>query len=250
MMKSVAFLSLSLAALVGCGGDDPKKPVIVVDAPNNNTVDAPDQQGACTGPSVIPGGMGALPFTYTKDALADMGDPAGDQESWDTFLGANEDPKPDAFYIGFYEGPPPAYTTMDFPMNVSAQNPFTVTFDGPEGDATKCSVCIGMLTDIDQAAMDYADDYVAGSGMVTLTALSATKITGSITGVTLRHVDLDFMAGTQTDNASGCTTTLGDIMFDSVPEPAMAKNGQRGWRIKVQGIELPRIRAARLAAQQ
>lgn len=247
MNKSVAFVSLSLAALVGCGGDDPKKPVIVVDAPDNNTVDAPDQQGGCTAPATIPGGMGAIPFTYTKDDLAMV---QGDQESWLSFTGANQDPMPDALFIGFFEGGgDPSYTFDNFPMNVSAQQPLVVQLDGPESDATKCSVCIGLFTDVNTANMmelEYADDYMANAGTVTLTALSETKITGTIENVTMRHVDIVYpdpaqnIPGSTTNNPSGCTSTLGNISFDSVPTAAMARTADG--RL-MRGVRLPIKRA-------
>jgi hypothetical protein len=234
MLKPVAFCFL-LATHVGCGGEKPNN-VVLLDAPQEQ-IDA--AESGCTAPAAVPGGMGAIPFTYTPDSLAAMGDPAGNQESWDTFIAANQDQLPDVVLIGFYEGGgDPAYTFADFPV-VNAQNPLTIQLNGPESDQTKCSVCIAMFTNVNTANMmelEYADDYQANAGTVTLTELSATKITGTLSGVVMRHVDVDFMAmpPTQVDNASGCTASVGDISFDSVPEMAMMKNG----KVAV-GLKLP-----------
>lgn len=236
MMKSATLLSLSLAALVGCGGDDPKKPPIMVmpDAPMNDpTPDAPEQ-AACTAPSAIPGGdAGAmLPIEYTADG--DMMT-AGNQEYWISGIALNEDMRPDALFIVLAEGPPPSYTHANFP-SPTPQNPFVTDLSGADGDATKCSVCLNLVTDVNTANMmelEYVHDYMPRQGTVTLTALSPQKVTGSITGVTYEHVNIDYMAGTQTVDPSGCTATMGDLTFDTVPTMGKTADGRRTYGVKI-----------------
>jgi hypothetical protein len=80
----------------------------------------------------------------------------------------------------------------------------------------------------------YVDDYMAGAGSMNITALSSTQITGTLTNVTFVHVDWDFDAGTQADNASGCRSTAASIPFTATM--AQAFDGNK----RVYAAELPR----------
>lgn len=208
MMKSVAFLSLSIAALVGCGGDDPKKPIVTVDAPgsNNPTPDAPPT-ATCTAPASL-GTIQQTAAGYGADTQTMV---EGNQEGWQVVGALEATQTSDLVWIELFEGPPPNYTTANYPAT-----PFTVQLTGGELDYGTCSTCITLTTDADLMTLGtemfmYADDYMATGGSVTITTLTATEVTGTLNNVNFAHVD--FGDAGQTPNASGCTTTVANLPF-------------------------------------
>ena len=210
MMKSVALLSLSLAALVGCGGDDPKKPpVVTVDAPPvTPTPDAPPS-ATCTMAATVP----APTFADFEHAPNDPMTPEADG-AWQAISPLNADAMPDGLLIQLYEG----YGT-DFAA-ATPGTPVVVQLTGVQASYDTCAACIRGLTELTMDA--YADDYFAKSGTLTLTAASATKLTGTISNLVLTHVTIDEMT-LATTAVGDCDSSVGDITFDLAP--AMAKNG-------------------------
>ena len=208
-MKSLCLAAapaLFLAACGGCGDDKNGMVDASVDTPTVPTCTAPASFSTVTNL--------ALTYTADRDAIT-----TGNQESWKTIGDMDAEAKRDWLWIELFEGVPPEYTTLDFPAT-----PFTIQLTGPETDYLKCSTCISLTTNVDVATampndIDYADDYQASAGSVTITTLTATQVTGTLDAITLRHVD-NLTTGS-VPNASGCTTTLASLAFTATVTSAV-----------------------------
>lgn len=243
MIKSVAFLSLSLAALVGCGGDS--KPKISVDAPEP---DAPDQ-AACTAipmwGSAMPDTAIDLGFSYTVDAMngANMTENVpGEQNEWST-ASLLEDPDmvpmPDAFTFTLAEGPAPDYSVQDYPTP-TAQAPLVINLSGPDGSQNTCSTCIQMLTDLTFNAQGQAtafkDLYHGKGGTITFTALSNVRVAG-----VLENIDFEHIMQNGTPTGDGCASKLTKITFDGPTTMAKLPDGRVGRRINFGALNMKRV---------
>lgn len=194
--------ALLLCFFAGCGGcgDDKNGNV-------DGAVDTMTDAKACTAPASFSTATNiALTYTADRDAVT-----AGNQEVWKAIGDMDAQPKRDWLWIELFEGAAPEYTTLDFPPT-----PFTINLTGGETDYLKCSTCISITTNVDVATampndIDYVDDYQASAGMVTITALTPTQITGTLTNITFRHVDN--LAAGSVPNPSGCTSTLASLAF-------------------------------------
>jgi hypothetical protein len=225
-MKTSSCVVASLALVAACGGGDGKKKPIV-DAPPP-MVDGPPP---CSAPASFTQAL-ELELFYNADSQNMV---TGNQELWRT-IGTLESgvPTQDWIWIELFEGPPPDYTTENFPAT-----PFTINLTGAETDYLKCSTCVTLTTDVNTtntAELEYLDDYMATAGSVEITMLSPTMIAGTLTGINFAHVDIS-MAGTM-PNASGCTSTLATLPFTAMVTP-MA-NGSLGAK-----VGLPALNARR-----
>ena len=225
-MKTSSMLFASLAVVAACGGGKKDPPINLIDAPMN-TIDAAPP---CTGPAAFAAPTAYLDNTYGADTDPDT---TGSQEGWRVIAPINADALPDLIWIELYEGPPPAYTTANFPAT-----PFTIQLTGAELNYFTCSTCISLTTDQDDANMAYADHFMATGGSVTITTLSPTMITGTVDNLTFKQVDFDFDTDMQTDAPTACTVTQsGSIPFttpvaEPPPDPPFAPNGRRGIAIR------------------
>lgn len=245
-MKALSIVAPFLL-VTACSDGGGKKPMIIPDAPMQQ-IDAP--QASCTAPAALGSMATNLSFAYAADTDPDAGPDGmpgnaddgtpGNQEAWRSIGDLDAEAKRDLLWIEFFEGPSPAYTTLDFPAA-----PFTVTLTGGEADYFKCSACISLTTDFEDNLPDmngdgmpdtaYVDDYMAAAGSVQVTAMSSTQITGTLSNVTFVHVDMDFDQGVQTDNASGCRSTAASIPFTAMMMAFDSTTGKRSY-----AVEMPR----------
>jgi len=230
-----SYLVASLAFAAACSDGGGKKMI-------TPPVDAPvsvDAAPLCTAPAMLTTATDlGLSYTADRDMMT-----AGNQEKWTVIGDLNADTAPDWLWIELFEGPPPDFTTLNFPAT-----PFTVQLTGAETDYLKCSTCISLTTDVDLAQLQagmlvYADDFMATAGSVTITSLTPTivntpptpdtpaMITGTLDNLSFAHVDIS-EAGT-IPNVSGCTSTLASLPFTAMVMPAMAANGQTGYRFAI-----------------
>jgi hypothetical protein len=216
MKTSMLSASLVLVA-AACGGGKKDPPLMVIDGPPQQ-MDAPAV--TCTAPASVAALMNPF-YDYTADNDTMT---TGNQETYFWGGDLNTDTLVDWLNIGLYEGPPPGFTTANFPAT-----PFTIQLTGAELSYSTCSACITLQTDVDLPAsteeLIYADDYMATGGSITITTLTATNIAGSLSNVTFVHTDFA-QDGTQTPNASGCTATV-SASFDGMVMPEARANGAR-----------------------
>lgn len=225
MKTSYLVASLILATTACSDGGGKKNVNPPVDAPMQNNVDAAPPP--CSAPATFTTVMNYV-ASYAEDTQDQV---TGNQEAWRAIGEMDAEVARDLLWIELFEGPAPEYTTANFPAT-----PFTIQLTGAELSYFTCSTCISMTTDVDTMAQEftYLDDYMATAGSVTITALTPTEITGTLDNVSFKHVQFDFDNGTQTDAASGCTSTIASLAFTAAPEPPMAATG--GTKI---GIRLP-----------
>ena len=227
-MKTSSLFVASFALITAaCGGGKKDPPVMVIDAPKQ--VDA---GVTCTGPSAFTAPTNYLAKAYSPDTQ-DM--VTGSQEGWRVIAPVNGDALPDLVWIELFEGPPPGYTTANFPAT-----PFTIQLTGAETNYFTCSACISLTTDQDDANMAYADDYMATGGSITITTLSSTMIAGTLDNVQFKQVDFDFDMDTQVDAEGGCTAAqTGSLAFTTPvmqPPPPFnptTSNGRRRFGIRL-----------------
>jgi hypothetical protein len=101
----------------------------------------------------------------------------------------------------------------------------TYQFTGDNADGNKCAACVFLFGDANLMQQTAAQEYVAGGGSLTISAVNATPTTGTFNGtlsnVTLRQVTVN--NGVQADVPSGCTSTIPTLQFSSTPTaPAAA----------------------------
>ena len=207
-------LSLSLLALGACGSDDDKQPVVEDSGVRIDTATGdPDATStACTlAPSLS--ALTMIQAFHTADDPATTDEPEG----YYRLEGAlNADPAPDRLILELTQGAPLFDPSFPSP---TPQNPTVIQLM----DEEECSACLRAETDVPTSGEDEGlpvDEYVPTAGTLTLTALSARKVTGTLTGVMLVQIDFD----TGEPHASGCRATLADVPFDVVPmdEPGLA----------------------------
>jgi hypothetical protein len=115
----------------------------------------------------------------------------------------NSDPKPDGLFLRLYDG-------MGQHGVVNAPGTYQLTL----GDAKQesCGVCAELAANIDLSAGTFEQTYYAkATGNLTLTTASATRLTGSLHNLELRHVETT--SGT-VDVPDGCTTKIDLVQFD------------------------------------
>jgi hypothetical protein len=233
-MKALSIVAPFLL-VTACSDGGGKKPMIIPDAPNQQ-IDAP-QQAACSAASTFTMATNfSFDYTADRDTMT-----TGNQEVWTAIGDLNADTLVDWLWIELYEGAPPNFTTLDFPAP-----PFTIQLAGNELDYNLCSMCITLTTDVDldmsmqQNSLVYADDYMAVSGAVKITALTSTTITGELQNVKMNHVDIT-MDGTMS-NASGCKTD-GPATLPFTAQMMAFENGHAKYGVKLpNGVKVQNLR--------
>ena len=91
----------------------------------------------------------------------------------------------------------------------------TFQLTGDELDYATCGVCVLMATDVTEAG--YADDYMAISGTVEITAVGTAvgqTVSGRLTNVQFRHVDIG-EGGATTPAGDSCASSLMNATFSA-----------------------------------
>jgi hypothetical protein len=100
--------------------------------------------------------------------------------------------------------------------------------DGAETDLATCGVCARFFGGLDFVALTAQEEYLASAGVVSLQAISATpdigRVTGSMTDMVFRQVQIDPQTGATIDVPGGCTSKVGQMTFD-VPVVALPPAG-------------------------
>lgn len=218
-MKTSQLMLASLTVVAAaCGGGGKKDNPPLVDAPPV-MIDAPPP---CTVESTLTAITNPF-FDYTADTDTMT---AGNQESWYVGYDLNTETITDWLNIELFEGPPPSYTTPNFPAT-----PFTIELTGAELQYATCSTCITLQSNVDLAntpeggPLTYADDYMVTAGSITFSTLTATQATGTLNNVTFTQ--MDFSDAGQMASPSGCTATAATLSFDAMMAASARKNGKR-----------------------
>jgi hypothetical protein len=212
-MKQLSSVMLLVVA-VGCGGGNSRPPV-VDDDDGGDDIDAPPSANC-----LVSDDLGTVtPTQQVAEFSNDMATPPAPATFF--WIGdINADAAQDLIALELYAGF--GIFASGFPAGAT-----TVQITGAETNYETCGACIRVLADVSEEGVQSAD-YVATSGSIAFTEISSTRIAGTITGVTLTHVDiLPEAPFTSTPNPDGCESQLGTLAFDAVPTLAMAKKGGR-----------------------
>lgn len=217
-MKKLALVALVLAA---CGGGEKKNDVVLPDAPNNPTPDAPSQ--ACLVASSL--GTVTPANAFAQHSMGMNGMPPGEYV-FGTLI--NADATPDALQIELYAG------FGAFPGALPAAGA-TVQITGAEANYATCGACVRIFTDLDTSTGNSAEEnsYFATSGTIQLTSITETSVAGTLTNLQFDHVAIDPNTFNSTSLNDGCSASLASLSFTADPEPPMAKpNGRTVLRLK------------------
>jgi hypothetical protein len=199
-------------SLLACGGNSNNKTVNVVDAKGSGS-------GSGSGSDVCQAKATYAPtFGSNDDQQAQLGT---SPEAVAYLANISEANPVDLLDIELWTG------SMDFAGSAAATGTFTLSAKGDDNYAS-CGACAlvwpqvavgsdGSLTGLDGAAGSAffaTHQYMASGGTMTLTSVTGT-LTGSLSNVTMRNVDIvdgsDSL--TQTDDPSGCKTTVTSVSF-------------------------------------
>jgi hypothetical protein len=209
--------------VTACSDGGGKKPTIIPDAPMMQMIDAPEMPANCTLSQM------ATVTPTMPDAIWDVDpDDTAVTNYYDLFADLNQDAKPDYIDLELYKGF--GVFTNGYPTTAT-----TIPLTGDEVNYRTCGACIRVYSDIDTDNMTIAGTYFATAGTLELTQVSETRLAGTLTNLTLTHVDIDDTTFETTAHADGCSTTLASLAFDIVPmqaTPAFANNNV-GMRIKI-----------------
>lgn len=209
--SSLAVASLSLSALVACGGDGKSK----VDG-SIHTIDTPGGTN-CVGATAQASYGSATPATADQSASRDADTNPG-QIIYSAK--ANQDPMFDIFDIELFKGSG-TFTTGELTaktVNLS---------DAAEAQYRTCGACFLIRTDIHSdgsGGSTSTDDYMAKSGTLTITTLS--PFAGTITNAVLTHVTIaaDFTSTPVGD----CEVTVDSLTFNTPVTTATQFTGGGG----------------------
>lgn len=91
--------------------------------------------------------------------------------------------------------------------------PGTYPITGADKNYMTCGICVRMLTN---AQTDYADDYLASAGTVTLTSVSGTTFSGTFANLTMDHVTIGSAADQYLSTVVGdCSSTITSGTFST-----------------------------------
>jgi hypothetical protein len=112
----------------------------------------------------------------------------------------------DSLYIELYSG------TGLFEEGI-VEGTFQLT--GDELSYETCSLCVGINVDYDTDNDDFAADYLATGGSVTLTSVEG-NLTGTLNNVTFQHVEIDYGNDyVTTPVGDGCEASITSLSFDA-----------------------------------
>jgi hypothetical protein len=120
----------------------------------------------------------------------------------------NDDQAPDVLLIEIWDG----YGAFTDGLRTGT---FPIT--GDETNILECGVCVSIGADVVEGAGP-GKIYVASGGSMSLQQVSASRIQGSLSNVTLREVTISEENGQQ-EVAAGCTTSIGSFSFDAPVQP-------------------------------
>jgi hypothetical protein len=221
-------MRISIAILIfaaACGSDSKKKPNVdsgnqidsakQIDAAvqldtNEVLPDAPIDTGTSSNCLVASSLATVTPINPLAQA-DDLAAPTAEQY----FAQVNNDTLPDGIGFQFYIG----YGAW---LNDATIVPKTaISLTGAESGFDTCGACVLVFADIDQTNGPAAY-YMPTAGTLDVTS-TTTNLTGTLTNVTLQHVDIDPDSLATTPNADGCTTTITSMQFDTTIAMAFAK---------------------------
>ena len=202
MRTTLAAVLLASVSLVACGGGDDDDTVTpVIDAPIGGDPDAPAAN--CTA-TASHGDKGALTGSaYFSPGMA-AGDATDDVLEYVALL--DQGATPDGLDILLYAG----YGAF----SAGAITPGTYQLTGEELNFATCGVCVLMATDVTEAG--YADDYMAVSGTVEITAVGTAlgqTFTGRLTNIQFAHVNIDENTLETTAAGDSCSSSLTNATF-------------------------------------
>ena len=115
----------------------------------------------------------------------------------------NDDPRPDGLFLQLYDG-------MGNHPVLNAVG--TYQLNGFDAKLETCGICAFIAVNINRTAGTSEQQYFAtGTGDLTLTTASATRMTGSMHNLEFRHVDTT--SGTS-DIPDGCAVKIDTVEFD------------------------------------
>jgi hypothetical protein len=192
-LTKTLILGLSLG-LVDCGGgDDPATP----DA-NTNNADANNASCLVNADLASP--------TLAEQVGSYAGTPAT-PDFVDVIGTVNADAMPDGFAVELYAGSGAL---------AGGIVPGTYPLAGADLNYETCGVCVRLFTDFNGTQFTDAG-YFATGGTVTITQVSPNFI-GSVSNITMEHVEVDATTFASTPHADGCTTSVTAASWDVVPE--------------------------------
>jgi hypothetical protein len=123
----------------------------------------------------------------------------------------NSDPKPDSLTLQLYD---------DMGGHGKVNTPGEYKFTSQDTKVETCGLCVFINTDFDAAASSFSQTYLAlAQGSLMLDTADATRLTGSMLGLKLRHVTT---SGSTTDAGDGCEVTIDRVVFDVAYETTAA----------------------------
>ncbi len=190
-MKISSVLFALPLALIACGGDDGVTLTPDAEEGPDAEVQATCNATASYGAATLANQAGIYDMMTAPTQLSLVG-------------ALNADSAPDVLDIELFKGYG-AYTTGEIV-------PGTFTITGAEANWDTCGVCVLVVSDATQSGDGGV--YMASAGTVTITSVSP-NLTGSISGVQLRHIDMPAGAASS-DNPDGCESAITSASFDAV----------------------------------
>jgi hypothetical protein len=115
--------------------------------------------------------------------------------------------KPDGLFIQLYN---------DMGQHGILNAPGTYQLTAADATLATCGICTFFAVNIDRNTNTWAQTYFAqGTGDLTLTTASATRLTGSMHNLQLRHVD----ATSGATDPDGCVAKIDTVEFDLAYTP-------------------------------
>jgi len=198
ILVAVSIPLVPLIPLLACGGDSktPDANIHVIDGSGGGSGSGSGSGSAtCTGAATY----GAADFGSGSDQFAETdGSGAMHTEVWGAVIG-NSGTMPDAVQLELYAGA--GAFTGDIKTG-------TYQLTGADAQYKTCGVCFRMFTDLHMqgSAVASTDQYFATAGTVTLTSVSGNTFSGTVSNITMQHVNIgsDFTSTPVGD----CTSTL------------------------------------------
>ncbi|MEM9488212.1 MAG: hypothetical protein AAGC55_03650 [Myxococcota bacterium] len=120
----------------------------------------------------------------------------------------NSDQRPDALLLELYQ--------VNGGVFADGIMPGTYEIAGAELQYSDCSVCPRIFTDLDRTVTPAAptdEGYLATGGTVQLDSISP-NLSGSLSGVTFEHVDVDATTFVSSPHPDGCISAIDSLEFE------------------------------------